>query len=264
MMKKMNKQGIVFGLFLLSVNLGALGLDDVLPGLSPGDRAVLTEKKELVRYSESRPKFAFLPSGPLSDRLRKEFEGFDPTVTDEVLFLMPLPIAQGDRNLFLYNKIRDVGTLSGIQYHSSSKDGMRTLFSDVYAVDSLKGKKKMPFVPVMEIPAEARFPLHMEDANFGSGYYEASYFHEADRIAFGLRNLTTLKYVFPILREQKVRFHILFVPLENELLMYGIVAAEAGGFVRYMVNMPCALGKRIRALRDWFTEQVYEKAATAS
>ncbi len=61
-----------------------------------------------------------------------------------------------------------------------------------------------------------------------------------------------------------MRFHILFVPLENELLMYGIVAAEAGGFVRNMVNMPSALGKRIRALRDWFTEQVYEKAAPAA
>jgi len=244
-------------LCLMTSVLSAQNLEDLLPGLPAATRAELTEKRELVRYTEGAPAFSLLPAGPLAEELRREFQGFSPNITDEILFLMPLPEAREDGELFLYNKLRDVTGLSGIRYRSSSRDGSRVLFSDVYAVDSPKSRRRVPFVPVSAIPREERFPLHLEDANFGSGYYEAALFHQEGRTSFGLRNLTTLKYIFPVFREGRVRFRILLIPLEKELLMYGIVAAETGGLVRSMVDMPSALGKRVRALRDWFVGQVY-------
>lgn len=256
-MKTMKLSSFIMIFAFIGLSVGALNLNDVLPGLSAGDRAELAAKKELARYTESRPEFAYLPESPLAEKIRKQFAGFKPTITDEVLFLMPLPPGNGDPVLYLYNKLRAISTLSGIQYRSRRQDGMRALFTDVYAVDGMKTKKKIPDASVQEIPEEVRFPVHMEDANFGSGYYEASYLSSGNEIAFGLRNLTSLKYVFPILGAEKVRFQILIIPLEEGLLMYGIVAAEAGGFVRSMVNLPSALGKRIGALKDWFEEQVY-------
>jgi len=234
-------------------SLSALTLEDVLPQLTPQERAELREKKELVYYSEGAPDFRFLPSIPLSQRVKTYFQGFSPNVGDEALFLLPYP-SQGTTPtlLSLYNRLRAVSTLSGIQYRSSKAKGMRVLFSDVYAVKDLKSKTKIPDPLVQIMPPEDSFPIHLVDANFGSEYYEASYLARDNAIIFGLKNLTSLKYIFPVIGAERFRTQLLIIPLDTELLVYGVAAVEASEMVRSLIHLPSAFYKRMEALKNWF------------
>ena len=244
----------------LSATVSPLSLEDILPQLTPQERAELREKKELVYYTDGAPDFRFLPSIPLSVRVKAYFQGFSPNVGDEALFLLPYTPAQPSQRtessattlLPLYNRLRAVSTLSGIQYRSSKAKGMRVLFSDVYAVKDLKSKAKIPDPLVQIIPPEDSFPIHLVDANFGSEYYEASYLVKDNTIVFGLKNLTSLKYIFPVIGAQQFRTQLVIIPLDSELLVYGVAAVEAGDLVRSLIHLPSAFYKRIEALKNWF------------
>jgi len=244
----------------LSATVSPLSLEDILPQLTPQERAELREKKELVYYTDGAPDFRFLPSIPLSVRVKAYFQGFSPNVGDEALFLLPYTPAQPSQRtessattlLPLYNRLRAVSTLSGIQYRSSKAKGMRVLFSDVYAVKDLKSKAKIPDPLVQIIPPEDSFPIHLVDANFGSEYYEASYLVRDNTIVFGLKNLTSLKYIFPVIGAQQFRTQLVIIPLDSELLVYGVAAVEAGDLVRSLIHLPSAFYKRIEALKNWF------------
>jgi len=244
----------------LSATVSPLSLEDILPQLTPQERAELREKKELVYYTDGAPDFRFLPSIPLSVRVKAYFQGFSPNVGDEALFLLPYTPAQPSQRtessattlLPLYNRLRAVSTLSGIQYRSSKAKGMRVLFSDVYAVKDLKSKAKIPDPLVQIIPPEDSFPIHLVDANFGSEYYEASYLVRDNTIVFGLKNLTSLKYIFPVIGAQQFRTQLVIIPLDSELLVYGVAAVEAGDMVRSLIHLPSAFYKRIEALKNWF------------
>jgi hypothetical protein len=244
-------------LFAAVFNLSALTLEELLPNLSPEDLVKLRDTKEIVHYSENPPDFRYLPGTALTDRIKNEFLGYTPNVCNEALFLMPLPARSENRSLYIYNKMRAIRSLSGIQYRSNRHKEMRVLFDDVYAVDSLRSKKKIPDKDLDALPAGEKLTVHIEDVNFGGGYYEASYMTSGDLLGFGLKNLTSLKYIFPIIGAEKVRFQILIIPLENELLMYGICAAEAASFVKSLIHLPSSFYTRTRALRDWFKGQVY-------
>jgi hypothetical protein len=256
-MNSIKKTLVLLFFFALSLNLGALSLEEVLPGLPAEELQELRDKKEIVYYSETLPEFRYLPVTLLSDKVKKEFNGYEPNVCNEALFLMPLPDRNSDRALYIYNKLRAIRSLSGVQYHSNRHREMRVLFDDVYAVDGLRSKKKIPDKYLDVLQAEEKITVHIEDVNFGSGYYEASYMASGDLLAFGLKNLTSLKYIFPIIGAEMVRFQLLIIPLENELLMYGICAVEAASFVKSIIHLPSSFYTRTRALRDWFKGQVY-------
>lgn len=231
--------------------LSALTLEEVLPQLTPQQRTELREQKELVHYTDGAPDFRFLPSIPLNVRVKAYFQGFSPNVGDEALFLIPQE--NPSSLLALYNRLRAVSTLSGIQYRSSKAKGMRVLFSDVYAVKDLKSKTKIPDPLVQIIPPEDAFPIHLVDANFGSDYYEASYLVRDNTIVFGLKNLTSLTYIFPVIGAERFRTQLVIIPLETELLVYGVAAVEAGDMIRSLIHLPSAFYKRIEALKNWFS-----------
>ena len=245
-----------------------------VPGLSADDAERLRSEGMVRRHTEDQPmQFRFLPRTSLDRTVRGSFDGFSPNVVNEVLYLLPLPspgrlpsptdsrpASRGSRDdvlLQLYNRLRAVSTLSGVVYRSGRTGEDRVLFDDVYAIDSLRARNRLPDPLVTRIPAESRFYLHLVDANFGSSYFEASYFGAADAISFGMRNAQSLTLVVPVIRADRLRFHLVVVPLEDALLLYGMVGVEAGALIRRTVHLPSAFRNRIETLADWFMGNLY-------
>jgi hypothetical protein len=188
--------------------------------------------------------------------VREQFSGYSPNVTDEALFLLPLPETGQDPSSFLYARLRAISSLSGIEYFSNHYKQKRVLFSDVYEVDSLSSRAKVADRTGGPIPAGGeRFPFHINDVNFGGGYYEADYSSAGGGLAFGFRNKTSLSFFFiPVIGEERVRFHLAAIPLreDGQLLVYGVCSVEAGDFIKSMIDLPSSFYTRIKALRDWF------------
>lgn len=236
-------------------------VDDIralVPGLSSAEAQELRREGSIRYHSEDRAmEFRYLPRTSISAQVRASFAGFEPNVVNEVLYVLPKPEPEGDLLLHLYNTLRAVSTLSGVRYHSGHYDRERVLFDDVYALNSSGGRERVPDPLVSVIPAVSSFPVHLVDANFGSSYFEATYHGADDAISFGLQNSRSLTYIIPVIRTGRLRFHLLALPLEHELLLYGTVAVEAGRLIRRQVHLPSAFRRRIETLADWFIEQAY-------
>ncbi|NJL73301.1 MAG: hypothetical protein HC888_18080 [Candidatus Competibacteraceae bacterium] len=250
------------GLLFAAGSLVADELTYLVPGLSDAERVELRDKRELVRFTDAAPEFALLPMTALAFPIRARFQGYAPTVTDEALFLLPMPdVAPGTNTAdFIYSRLRDVSSLSGIQYMSNHYREWRVLFSDVYEVGGLDSRRRVDTKTPAFVPPFERVAMHMNDVNFGGGYYEANFMKTGDMLSFGLRNATTLSYfIFPVISEERLRFQIAMIPLreENALLLYGICSVEASDFLQRMVHLPSSFYTRILALKRWFEGRVY-------
>ena len=228
----------------------------MVPGLTQAEIEELQSRGSIRFHTEDRAMdFRYLPRTSISARVRESFRGFEPNVVNEVLYLLPKPEPDGDLLLHIYNTLRAVSTLSGVQYHSGHYDRERVLFDDVYAMDSVRSRNRIDDPLVSTVPREASFPVHLVDANFGTSYFEATYYGADDAISFGLKNSQSLTYIIPVIRTERLRFHLLAIPLENELLLYGTVGVEAGRLIRRQVHLPSAFRRRIETLADWFIWQ---------
>ena len=246
----------VFFICLLST-LSATPIDTYLSSLSEEEKAKLIEHNELVEYSEGAPAFRLLPNISLSAAVKAEFEDYEPNVSDEALFLLP-KVENQNILPYIYEKLRNISSLSGIQYHSNHYHEWKTLFDNVFETDNVGSDAVIPFKQTESIPWEERIIIHMEDVNFGAGYYEATYFNSTDSITFGLKNLTSLKYKgIPVIRKERVRFQMVIIPTDEYLLVYGVCGVDAGSLIRKMIHIPSSFYTRMKALRDWFTGQIY-------
>jgi hypothetical protein len=258
---------VVFLAACLFIPFGAfpLNLQDVLPDLSEKERLELAGKKELVYFSDSAPRFKLLPRHAVTAGIRRQFQGYSPGVTNEVYFLLPFPGAAGGGSesvsTHLYSRLRAISSLSGIEYFSNHFKTTRVLFSEVYEVDNLDSRQRVADRIASSLPVgEERFPIHINDVNFGSGYYEAVFWTADGALSFGFRNRTNLSYFFiPIIGEERVRFQFAAIPLreDGQLLVYGICAVEANDFIRGLIDLPSSFHTRIKALRDWFIKRIY-------
>ena len=242
----------------IAAQTSAQTLRSRVPGLSTAEIEKLRNEGSIRFHSEDRPiEFRYLPRTSISAQVRAGFRGFEPNVVNEVLYLLPMPQPDEDLLLHIYNTLRSVSTLSGVQYHSGHYDRERVLFDNVYAMDSARSRNRIPDPLVTSVPRESSFPVHLVDANFGTSYFEATYYGAGDAISFGLTNSQSLTYIIPVIRTERLRFQLLALPLEDELLLYGVVGVEAGGLIRRRVHLPSAFRRRIETLADWFIEQAY-------
>ena len=256
----MQRIGVFLFIIVCSVSVHTLPLEHYLQHLSEQDKAKLLEKNELVSYSEGSeglPDFSYLPDIQIAERIRNEFNGFNPNVSDEALFL--LPKADGVSLLDIHNSLQEISTLSGIQYHSNHYRELRTLFENVYRIESMKNREAQPDKTSTRALSEDRFFLHLKDVNFGSSFYEAVYFNSTTETSIGLKNVTSLRYGFvPLITKENVRFHLAVIPTDDGILVYGICAVRAGSFIREMIHLPSSFYTRLKALRDWLKLRIYE------
>ncbi|MBN2511095.1 MAG: hypothetical protein JXB03_12520 [Spirochaetales bacterium] len=254
------KRCVLLPVFFCFINVSFFGapVDDYLTFLSIEDKTQLLEKQELVVYGEGTPVFNLLPDTALSDKIRQEFDEFDANVNDEALFLLPL-MNQENSIDHIYRKLRNVNTLSGIQYHSNHYREWKILFDNVFEAEKVGSDTALEFSSKGTVPHEERIIIHLEDVNFGSSYYEAVYFNSDSAAGFGLKNLTSLRYkLIPLIGKGKVRFQMLMIPTDEYLLVYGVVGVKAGSLIQEVIHLPSSFYTRLKALRNWFSAQIYQ------
>jgi len=234
-------------------------LRDVVPNLSAAERAELIENEYIQYYNEDTGiEFRFMPDSSVSNRVRTAFADHDPSVVNEVLYLLPKPEVEGDVLLFLYNKLRAVSRLSGVTYISGRTGEEKVLFDDVYRIDSVRNANKQPDPIVRRIPNEDSFLIHLIDSNFGRSFFRATYIGGDDAVAMSMTNAARMTYIIPVIGTENLRFQLVAMPIDDYLLFYAVVGVEVGGFFRRVVDIPASFRRRIEALGQWFIEEVYD------
>lgn len=230
-------------------------IDDVTISLNQEEKDILEKEKIVFRYGNFRPGLFYLPDVPLAENIERRFNEINPDVTVEAYFKIPYPedmLAGADRDLILYNIVREVSKISGVQYFSRRKQDYKTLFDDVYVVDEEKKPREDPLVDV--IPEYDSFPLHMKEANLGRDYYLAEYLYDGVDMSFSLTNTSNMSFIIKVVGKDNMQIDLLLMPLENEMILYGYCGVKLAnpGFVNRIMSPYSSFFRRLYAMEIWF------------
>ena len=101
-----------------------------------------------------------------------------------------------ESRLRIYNILRSLSTMKGIQYYSASRERMRTLFAESYVVEGPDGEKRLPDPVADEIPVYSRLYALQEDLTFGENIYLMEFHYSGETFLLDSTNLTTMNYFF--------------------------------------------------------------------
>ncbi|MEW5815721.1 MAG: DUF6675 family protein, partial [Spirochaetota bacterium] len=136
--------------FLLSLTPPTLLADEsttllrtVLPNLAPEQLSILIKEKELTRFYFEGGKPLYMPEGGYRAPFSLAMGNLNVTIGVESLYMLDMKGAvisadNPDDMLKLYNLLRSISTLQGIEYYSASRKRNRTLFEESYVVDSFR------------------------------------------------------------------------------------------------------------------------------
>ena len=200
------------------------------------------------------------------DRMIRDLAKTDATVGIELLFQAPIPPKFRERNDFwleIYNIMRSISTLKGIEYYSADRNIMRTFYYDAYAIPSPhKEHTRLPDPLVASIPAESHIYTYHKDSSFGNYVMSIDYTvgpnTEHPKYArMSMSNATTMYYsIIPIERPHKLQIDLVVVPEGDTMLFYGNFVANTMTLFGLRDSVDVSFTTRVEALYHWFMSEV--------
>ncbi|OQX29034.1 MAG: hypothetical protein B0D92_05840 [Spirochaeta sp. LUC14_002_19_P3] len=271
----MNKK--VFFLLILiaaaATSLNALeSLANVLPALSNADKEKLVRDGELLRFHGEGISPNLLPDTPLSAAAVRELLSGEMTIGIEGLFFTPvekLPPSYKDmdtdeRTLKLYNILRSVSSLTGLEYYSASRGKMRLLFEESWVIDNPdKPSQPLPDPLLDTVPASSSIFIHQKDKSFGTNQSKITFSHNSGIFSALIVNLSPMRYmgIFKVVNPGGMQTHLIIVPVQEGLLVYGTIAAKTLNVKMFLNKAENSFTNRVIALTGWYKTRLLEEFA---
>ena len=152
----------------------------------------------------------------------------------------------------LFNHLRAVSTLEGIEYYSASRGYHRTLYRQSYAIAGPDDHTRMTDPVAASVPEHDTMFLIQEDSTFGHNVYQSDFRFDGAAITMQVQNLTTMWWsIVPLVNPGDFRSVVTVTPTDQGLLFYaaaGIHTINIGG-VRE--RSESSLRNRLDALERW-------------
>ncbi len=256
----MGKLSLAILAFLLLLLGPALAQESASPYLTAEALKELQNGSELRRsVGPGRPP-QLLPAISLRRRILRETDSLGPTIGAEVLILRSgneADLESGPALLKLYNLLRSVSRMKGIEYYSMSQKRMRTLFVESYAVDDPMAMNRIQDPLVEEIPPSAFLYILQKDLNFGQNIYRSEYLHEEGILALRNENLTPMRYLgMTLIPPMKSLTWLVLIPYGGNLLFYGLSCARTISFLGLEKSAENSFYNRLKAIYGLFTAEV--------
>ncbi len=206
-------------------------------------------------------KLSLFPTLPIKARIQPEAASVEPTIGVELLLLFNPEIpdtlaetSESDYHLKIYNVLRSVSTLKGIEYYSASRKRMRVFFYDAYVIESPDNRKRRSDPLVESIPPYSTIYTYMKDSSLGNYVAEIRYHYHFDYFSMSIRNQTLLRlFIFPMVQPQKLNMFVLIVPSGDQLLFYGLSYVNASNIFGIAESKTASFYNRLIALFNWFS-----------
>ena len=122
--------------------------------------------------------------------------------------------------------LRSLSRLEGIQYYSTSRKKMRTLYEKSYVVDGIKTKKRIAD-PVAGPADGMKIIALQKDLTFGEYLYQYSYRETADTVSFVSDNLEPMSLSFiKLIDPENLRVSLVVYDMGDGFLVYGLTCAD--------------------------------------
>lgn len=217
------------------------------------------------RFFTNDSRAVHLPAVNLSGDLIEAAYSIDYVVGVESLYLIPWKEVSSELTalprpeflLEVYNILRSISSLEGIEYYSASRERMRTLFAEAWAVKSPEDKQKIADPLVEHIPDRDTIFIHQKDLTFGKNISKVEYQRGEQSFRMNIVNLTTMTYMFfPIVGKENMSMQLLIVPSREGVLFYGLNTVDVMDLKIFHNKMRDSFTNRMVALYNWFLSQL--------
>ncbi len=208
-----------------------------------------------------------LPAVPAAEAMRREVEGLHPTIGAELLILIDTPhadLSSPEGMLLLYNQMRSISGMKGLQYWSASRKRMRTLFAESYAIDSPERRQPLPDPLVRQVPASDRIFIYQKDLSFGENVHRVDYSFGGGSIVMTMRNLQPITYLLvPLVQPLDSLSTLLAIPQGSRVLLYGVSCSRTARLLGLERSKEDSLSNRMQAIAGWYADALSRGAAQA-
>jgi len=258
-----------FGLILLPAASGAEDLisavdrvNSLIPGFGIEESAELYNQRKVSRFYFDGPYTEYLPSSPFSGVISEDLENIGPNIGVETIYLLHAPgLAPAEDDIHtIYNVLRRVSSLKGIEYYSASRERMRTFFKEFYAIDNPEDRNRIPDPVTRDVPSESSVFAFQEDLTFGKSLSHILYRAGGPWITITISNLSVLRYMLiPLIRENNMQMHIVIRVMEDYVLFYGNCAVRTYDLFGLVEKKKESFSNRIEAMFRWFSSEFEKK-----
>jgi len=201
------------------------------------------------------------PSHPAVADIRRSIAEESPDVIVEALFLWKLSrsgAAMPD-TLTIYNALRSIGSLQGIEYFSASRGHMRLFYEYSSLIKAPDEPTPLPDIAMTAIPRlpETLF-ARQKDLSFGDNRYRITMSSGSDFVVQSSANLTPMKYktVIPVAGTGDLNVRVLVLSSDDALVFYAVSSAKATVIPGVRTKLEASFGNRAAAVYAWFSDRM--------
>ena len=195
---------------------------------------------------------SLVPGNEFERAVASDLESINYTIGVEVLNLIPGEY-EGFDMVAAANLLLELSTLEGLEYYSASRERMRTLFLQSYAIESAENETRIADPSVDAAPAEGTAVMFQEDMTFGKNKLKISYEVTESTIHMITENLTTFSWgPIPLIRPGDLRLHALIYKADDFTLYYGCFGAKAPRIGILENRIYNSFYNRLISLYTWF------------
>jgi hypothetical protein len=220
----------------------------------------LTLEGELRNSLSEASPLQLIPEVSIRPEIEERINELDLSVGTEVLTLYRNEAIDFDAEssrIKIYNILRSISTMEGIEYYSASRKRMRTLFAQSYVIDEPDKQERIPDPVVTAIPTHSRLYILQEDLTFGENVYFSEYRYSGQYFLLTNRNMTTMRYfLLPMVKPEQSVTYVILIPAGKEILFYGAAGAHTVSFFGLQRRREDSFYNRLKAIYGWFTERV--------
>lgn len=253
-----------FVLFLgLSVICGYVFSLSVSDLVGERESALLRSDTSANSMSVNSTKLQLVPKADSGAVIEKKIAQFSPSVIVEAVYLYKKTAGfvgrswTDDERVQVYNVLRSLSTLSGIEYYSASRGHMRVLYEKSYIVDGLTGKDAQSDPVVDRIPEEAVLFAVQKDLTFGENRYKYEYAASPRDFSFSQSNMTTMNYgILPLIGKEGLKTIVLVCDTDEGYVLYAVSAVKAMLLPGIDEKIKASFSNRADAIFRWFSTRM--------
>lgn len=198
------------------------------------------------------------PDHPSVAAIRTALAAADPDVVVEALFLWKKPRRSDPAAelLAVYNILRAVGSLQGIEYFSASRGRRAVLFEESWLTPSMDDRTALADTSVSTLPARESLSAWQRDASLGGAMYRYDLASGPDWVSAAFVNATPITYGFLNLAAPgTLHVRAVAVMVDEGVLLYLCVSVKPGVLPGLAGKFESSFGNRVDALYAWFTSR---------
>jgi hypothetical protein len=248
-------------------SLPVYDLDALFPDWDASRTVQFKEGGKLSQFTPSGYRIDLAPRMWTTDTIERSLRDLDPTFALESVYLLPLQEgirSADDPELFVYNVLRSISTMEGIDYYSHTRDRRRELFHESTVINNPEDQTPVEDPLVSRIPRYDQIYAFQHDSSFGKNSYSVTYRYDVGAYYLRLVNLTPVRYlgVIPVVSREAMHVYVSILATDEGLVFYGYAAVDVLTTLGMEDRLKNSFENRVEAIFNWFQDEVDARSAS--